>query len=253
MTTKTKTETKSKLEAAEEILQMVASSGGDLTFEQRVECCNALGCTDKELDKELRRFGRIVQQRKVAGTRQDRDKQDAEVARLFKVREKRAPELQKKIADLQSELAKIEQDHRIAAKRAEEMDAAVESLRGLAPKWRVAEFNRIKRTATKTYRAKAMAAATELDRIEACQNLVLDDGDKCLMFVGTIENTSGKKFIQRHGFGQRSIVDRAAWKAYVDEQVARIPKLEEIHGENLDAYNDAIDTAEAEWLDVFID
>ncbi|QDV66211.1 hypothetical protein [Crateriforma conspicua] len=249
----TQTETKSKLEAAEEILKMVASSGGELTFEQRVECCNALGCTEKELDREIRRFGRIVQQRKVAGTRQDRNKQDEEVRRLFKVREKRSPELEKQIADLQSELAKIEQDHRLAAKRAEEMEAAVDNLRSLAPKWRVAEFNQRKRAATKKYREPALRAATECDRIEACQNLVVDDGQKCIDFIGTIEHTTGQKFIQRRGFGQRSTVDRSAWQAYIDEQVARIPKLEEIHGENLDAYNDAIDAAEAECLDVYVD
>ncbi|QDV64609.1 hypothetical protein [Crateriforma conspicua] len=249
----TKTETKSKLEAAEELLKMVASSGGELTFEQRVECCNALGCSERELDKELRRFGRIVQLRKIAGTRKDRDKQDAEVSRLFKVREKRAPELQKQIADLQSELAKIEQDHRIAAKRAEEMDAAVTNLRSLAPKWRVAEFNQRKRAATRKYREAALRAETELDRIEACENLAIDDGQKCIDFITTIEHTTGKKFVERRGFGQRSTVDRSAWQAYIDEQVARIPKLEEIHGENLDAYNDAIDAAEAECLDVYVD
>ncbi|TWU59713.1 hypothetical protein V7x_54870 [Crateriforma conspicua] len=250
MTTKTK---KSKIETAEELLQTVAASGEDLTFEQRVECCNALGCSDSELDKELRRFGRIVQQRKVAGTRQDRDKQDEEVRRLFKALNDRRPELEKQIAKLQSELAKLEQDHRLAAKRAEEMEAAVDNLRTLAPKWRVAEFNQRKRAATRKYREKALQAATELDRIEACQNLTVDDGQKCIDFIGTIENTTGKKFIERRGFGHRSTVNRAAWQAYIDQQVARIPKLEEIHGENLDAYNEAIDAAEVECLDVYVD
>lgn len=121
-----------RFQVADEILAACDASQVKPTVEEQAFFLR-LGWDEKEVGRQLRRVHHVQQQKAIAGSSQDRENAAARRDSTANDLKEKGPLLERQIEALQSQLHKLERDAELSAKRCEQMVAAVNALRTLAP------------------------------------------------------------------------------------------------------------------------
>lgn len=197
-----------------------------LSFEEITFAKTKLGIEIEDAGRrQIERLKSIQKFQSRAGSQQDRTKQAKHVDDCKAVLDTRGKELDEQIRALQTEQAKLKQNHRLARQRLEQMEENAMKLREKSPPFVRATYNRRKSHIKSTLGRRAKDLATEL---QLCRTMVAGN-PQSKSFQETLKFHHGKLF-QPDQFG-RMRLDVAAWELTRQEYGERIHELEKQHAE----------------------
>ncbi|MEI8214282.1 MAG: hypothetical protein WCI02_19215, partial [Planctomycetota bacterium] len=154
-----------------EFLRDAVTENRELRYEEIHFLRSKLGWSDVDISTERRNMFHVLRNERIAGTSDDRSKQQSEADKAAQLNASEGSKLDAKIQELTAKRNQLERDARLASQRLDDMNAAVAELRKLAPKYRVQEYNERRAMIGNDIGAKCLAMEGEVRHLEQLVHL----------------------------------------------------------------------------------
>jgi len=154
-----------------EFLRDAVTENRELRYEEIHFLRSKLGWSDVDISTERRNMFHVLRNERIAGTTDDRNKQQSEAEKASQLNASEGAKLDAKIQELTAKRNQLERDARLASQRLDDMNAAVAELRKLAPKYRVQEYNERRSIIGQGIGAKCLALEGEVRHLEQLVHL----------------------------------------------------------------------------------